>query len=231
MEPPEPSPAVPSPLRLALVGERVLLRPHAASDAAWAFPMLSGRDEILRWLVWRGPADEEELAALYARWLVRAENGEGEWRFAVVERAGESGVGSLTIRLRGNPPTADVGYWIGSEHQGRGYATEAVELATLFAFRHLRAQVLCGWVFVGNEPSRAVLERAGYRLVRTGAERRLGDRRISEWYLALLRSEWETRARPYRPVEIELGSDESAFGDPRETSGGGDAKEREPQRG
>jgi len=187
---------------LSLIGERVTLRPHARADAAWAYPLLAGRDEILRWLVWRGPTDEAELAAYYEHWNLRAENGDGDQRLAVVERASGAGVGSVAIRLR--EATADVGYWIGLPYQNRGYASEAVELALHHAFRHLDAQAVCASVFVGNKPSKRVLERAGFRIVRTGVPRRIDEREVREWHLTLLRVEWEARPEPYQPVAVEL---------------------------
>jgi len=65
------------------------------------------------------------------------------------------------------PGVGDLGYWIGSEHWGRGLATEAVRLLATFAFAEQGAAALCAWVDVGNEASRRVLEKNEFLLQRT----------------------------------------------------------------
>ena len=49
-----------------LRGERVLLRPVCSGDAGRAFSLLHGCDEILRWLLWDGPASAAELEESYS---------------------------------------------------------------------------------------------------------------------------------------------------------------------
>ena len=65
-----------------------------------------------------------------------------------------------------------VGYWLGRDHWGRGYATEALR-----AFLQVdRARPLTAYVAVPNVASRRVLEKAGFSVV----ERRLADDGIEE---------------------------------------------------
>jgi len=182
-------------------GEKVLLRPHVASDAEEAFELLHAREPILRWLIWEGPEEVAELRSTYARWLVSGDEA-SDYQFAIVERESQQLIGSIALRFSGHPRTGDVGYWLGEPFWGRGYVTEAVELVAHVAFEHLGAEALCAWVFVGNEASRIVLERNGYSLVRTVEGRvRQGASQVREWYYTLLRSEWE-RSR------IEVGGSE-----------------------
>jgi ribosomal-protein-alanine N-acetyltransferase len=173
------------------LGEKVVLRPHVESDAEPAFELVHAREPILRWLIWKGPEKMAELRSTYARWLVAGEEA-SDYHFAIVERESEQLIGSIGVRFAGHPRTGDVGYWLGEPFWGRGYVTEAVELVSHVAFEHLGAEVLCAWVFVGNEASRIVLERNGYSLVRTVRGRvRQGADAQDEWYYTLLRSEWE----------------------------------------
>jgi RimJ/RimL family protein N-acetyltransferase len=65
---------------------------------------------------------------------------------------------------------AEVGYWIREEERGAGYATEAVERISTYAFGELRLRKVVARVFEGNEPSMAVLKRAGFE--REGVLRR-----------------------------------------------------------
>jgi RimJ/RimL family protein N-acetyltransferase len=65
-----------------------------------------------------------------------------------------------------------VGFWLGRDHWGRGYATEALR-----AFLQVdRARPLTAYVAVQNVASRRVLEKAGFSVV----ERRLADGGIEE---------------------------------------------------
>lgn len=174
-----------------VTGERVMLRPHRAADAAEAFAMLHENDAILRWLVWDGPRSREELERYYDAWRVTGPDGGEDVSLAVVERSSDALVGSLGIRFGGHPGTGDVGYWIGVPFQGRGYASEAVGLAVRLAFERLDARALCAWVFEGNAASRAVLEKNGFRFLRRAAARVVkGGRTVDEDYFTLLRHEW-----------------------------------------
>lgn len=70
--------------------------------------------------------------------------------------------------------TVEVGYWVGREHWGRGYATEAVAAFSRWAFETFPAVLrLEANVHEGNAGSEAVLLRAGFR--------REGVRRKAVW--------------------------------------------------
>ena len=57
---------------------------------------------------------------------------------------------------------AEIGYWIGAEHWGKGYAPEAVKALLRRAFLDLgRSAVWCGY-YEGNEKSRRVQEKCGF---------------------------------------------------------------------
>lgn len=183
-----------------LVGERVLLRPVTVADAAPAYRAVAGREEILRWLVWGGPAGVQELEERFASWRTGADvrssvlgtSGGHDYWLAIEERETGELVGSITVRFAGHPGDGDIGYWISSDRWGRGYATEAVRLAVRFGFAHLGASVLFAWVFVGNEASRRVLEKCGFALEYTARGKvRKGGKPVDEWYLAQTRWDWE----------------------------------------
>ncbi|NOT30931.1 MAG: GNAT family N-acetyltransferase [Planctomycetes bacterium] len=210
-----------------LVGERVRLRAHRREDARPAFELLHGQEEILRWLVWDGPASPEELEDYYAHGLVTSATAR-DLRLAIEERASGALAGSLAVRflghaaqgdthggLQGDAPgdtQGDIGYWVGLPHQRRGLAREAIALAAELAFRHLGAHALYAWVFVGNLASRRVLERNGFTLAHT-APGRVSKRgvRVDEWHFVLLLSEWRRFSAGVR-LERECVTWESASG-------------------
>jgi RimJ/RimL family protein N-acetyltransferase len=189
---------------LDLIGERVRLRPHRSEDAAAAFALIAGCDEILRWLVWDGPSSPAELGEYYERWAIEGDGGP-DLRLALEERASGALAGSLSVRFAGHPGQGDIGYWIGVPFQRRGLGREALELCAHLAFAHLAASSLTAWVFVGNTASRRVLERTGFTLARSVPGRILKrGARVDEWHFVLLASEWRRLRSGFRPVREEL---------------------------
>ena len=215
----------PQPITSAtLDGKKVALRPVTSGDAPTAYRLIKNREEILRWLVWRGPTNVRELEESFAQWMrpvkdwdVRSGPVRGEayadYLFAIVERganAAEHGpiVGTISARFANHPAMGDIGYWLGEHVWGRGYATEAIRLMTYFCFEHLGISSLCAWVFVGNEASRRALEKNGFTLVRTAVKKVEQDgRALDEWYYVLLRSEWERDAAGWSPEHEALQID------------------------
>lgn len=196
----------------SLGGERVSLRPLTPEDIDAAYPMMADRHEILRWLIWDGPSSLEEMRRLY-RWTNvetpdgRA-NGAGEaagrdYRFAILDEEKQALVGCIGVRFAGHPHSGDVGYWIGEEFWGRGYATEAVRLLSFLCFEHLDASTLFAHVFVGNLASRVVLEKNGFVFTHLsrGKVVKWGEP-IDEWYLALTREGFRGEHGAWRPQAL-----------------------------
>ena len=184
-------------------GERALLRPLCAADAERAFPLVHGRTEVLRWLRWRGPASLAELRQTYAIWRAGDARRGSDYSFAVEERATGAFAGVLLLRFANHPFTADLGYWLALEAQGRGLGSEAVELATALAFEALGAVLVYADALSDNAPSLRVLAKAGFGvdcatpIVRDGVPR-------SEVHLSITRAHWLRRARPAGRLEFAL---------------------------
>jgi [ribosomal protein S5]-alanine N-acetyltransferase len=96
-----------------------------------------------------------------------------EYAFAILAERGEAGselVGMCGLVMPdGSGAHADapavMGYWIGADYWGRGYATAACELLTAFAFAETAVTVIDAYTLVENGASRRVLEKAGAVLV------------------------------------------------------------------
>ena len=72
-------------------------------------------------------------------------------------------VGSINVTPSvENRDVGEIGYYIGSEFQGYGYTTKAVEMLSDYAFENLGYQELFGSVVDGNIGSVRVLQNAGY---------------------------------------------------------------------
>jgi RimJ/RimL family protein N-acetyltransferase len=58
-------------------------------------------------------------------------------------------------------PAVEIGWRLGREHWGHGYATEAGRAVLAFAFGELRLEEVVSFTTVANERSRRVMERLG----------------------------------------------------------------------
>ncbi len=83
-------------------------------------------------------------------------------------------VGALNLIPDENRRVA-IGFWVGEEFKGRGYATGAVEAACRHAFEQQDVDLICAEVLVGNQPSKRVLEKAGFSLAGTFTREIDGD--------------------------------------------------------
>lgn len=67
-----------------------------------------------------------------------------------------------------NPASPELGYWLGVEHWGQGYATEAARAVIDFAFEEYDIRQIVSGARVVNPASRNVLEKCGFQW--TGVE-------------------------------------------------------------
>ena len=72
--------------------------------------------------------------------------------------------------FEGEDRVPETGYWIGREYLGRGFATEALDAALVWASRKLKRRALVAGHFADNPASGRVLEKAGF--LYTGETRR-----------------------------------------------------------
>lgn len=82
------------------------------------------------------------------------------------------------------PDEAEIGYWIGKPYWGRGLIPEAVDALLTRCFNRLKlSAVWCGY-YDGNNKSRRVIEKCGFRYHHTERDivSPLGDRRTEHFY-------------------------------------------------
>ena len=78
------------------------------------------------------------------------------------------------------------------EQWGKGFATEAMQLRTRYAFRELNLHKVMTEVFVGNQASRRALEKNGYRTVGTSRDHFFTRGAWHDvWLGEVLREDWE----------------------------------------
>lgn len=145
------------------------LRPFAESDLddLYEYAQVPGVGEAAGWKHHEDKAESEAVLKMFI---------EGHRTFAIVEKASGRVIGSVGLE----PSAAvyngagigtninDVGYVIGKNYWGKGYANEVVRAILGYAFcvLHLDA-VTCG-IFAGNDSSKAVVQKCGFKCVAEG---------------------------------------------------------------
>ena len=156
-----------------LTADRVYLRYPEMSDwRAWMAVRDASRDFLAPWEpAW--PADALHRSAFRRR--LRRQRAEierdGAYPFFVFALADHALLGGVTLShvRRGVAQAASVGYWVGAQHAGQGFMTEAVCAVLGFAFNQLRLHRVEAICIPDNHPSRRLLERVGF--VREGYAR------------------------------------------------------------
>lgn len=97
-------------------------------------------------------------------WVAHVSGTEPETQFAIeVDCEAAGGVG-LFLQQDVERYSAEIGYWLGEAHWGRGLMTEVVRRFTEHAFANFDLCRIYANVFEWNPASRRVLEKAGYEL-------------------------------------------------------------------
>jgi RimJ/RimL family protein N-acetyltransferase len=170
-------------------GERLTLRVPAEPDLADV--LVACRDpEMIRWTTVPDPyadADGEFWIREHvpAQWA-RAEAAS----FVIADEAGRYS-GAMSLRLSAaDPLVADVGFAVAPWARGRGYATAALRAVCRWGFERLGLARIEWRAYLGNDASRTVAERAGFRV--EGIERAAGVQRgvrRDQWVGAVLAGE------------------------------------------
>jgi RimJ/RimL family protein N-acetyltransferase len=130
----------------------------------------------------------------------------GEWfQFAVVLKGTEQLIGDCGLKTEEDVRQAEIGVTFAREHQGKGYAYEAVSRLLDYAFGDLGVQRVVAIADRQNAPSVALLERLGMR--REGSFIRnvwFKGHWASEYLYAILRDEWLRRHERGERVAREL---------------------------
>jgi RimJ/RimL family protein N-acetyltransferase len=93
--------------------------------------------------------------------IAAATRKEGEASFAITLERTLIGVCGVDPRADG----PEIGYWLGVDHWGQGYATEAARALIDHAFGELGYEALQAGARVSNPASRRVLEKCGFQWV------------------------------------------------------------------
>jgi len=145
--------------RVPLETERLLLEPIGPAHAEGLFEAtVASRPELLPWMPWAKDPTLERAKTVAAK--APSEWVEGHFRFAVVERDSEMVLGVVGLDLAEG--SAELSYWIRSDHAGRGLTTEASRGLMDWAVRVLRVSRFTLWAGRDNHRSRRLAEKLGF---------------------------------------------------------------------
>ena len=173
---------------MEIIGERVRLRPWRSGDEAALVGIANNRN------LWRNLTNRFPHPYTYddaVTWIgIANARPEDALHFAIISEGEITGGVGFSRQEDLYTRTAEIGYWVGEPHWGRGIATEALTLASEVALRDFDFARLQAGVLEWNRASCRVLEKAGYeleaRLLRQGYK----DGKVCDiWMYALLRDE------------------------------------------
>jgi ribosomal-protein-alanine N-acetyltransferase len=178
--------------RPTLTTKRLILRPFVHEDAAEVTRLVSDRRIADTTLNIPHPYDETTAEAWIGTHQEVAERDEG-LTLAVTERASGAIVGAVGLTIKRAHRRAELGYWVGVEHWGRGYATEASRAMLDHAFDILELSRVVAHCLTRNAGSWRVMEKLGMQ--REGQLRQhvvKWDVPEDIWIYGILREEWTT---------------------------------------
>lgn len=140
---------------------RISLHPFTPADAAEAFACINER--LSRYTAWDPPHSRDAFRQIWEEWLIAARAGTDLHFVARLIETGEF-LGLLGLhRLTGNRP--EIGIWIRTEAQGRGYGHEMVTALVRRASNRYSPAHFRYPVALENRPSRRIAERLGGTIV------------------------------------------------------------------
>ena len=172
--------------------ERLVLRCPAESDAA-RIARLLGNWNVAHWVVRVPyPFRPEHAAAWIARSAEERATGQ-DWPFLITLRDGALLLGSMDLTIDGDASSGALGYWLGEDYWGQGYATEAAIAMVAFAFDILQLREITANALPDNQRSIRVLEKAGFRHVGRQLEDTIERGQVDTELFALQRATWRSR--------------------------------------
>lgn len=148
--------------QLPLETERLLLRPWRQSDATAIAGLLDDPEMADFLMVIPQPFVPFDAQTLIRAAWRRLTTGRGFDLAVALKEAPDEPIGSVGIGLSGEDRRGDLGFWIGRDYWGRGYATEAAGRLMKFARDALHVTAFTATAAEDNAASIAVLRKLGF---------------------------------------------------------------------
>lgn len=146
---------------LKLETERLILREWEYNDIN---DLVEGLNNInvSKWLAYVPYPYTEEDAKAY---IEEVKNNSNDYSFAIVLKNENKVIGNVALNsINKTHGIAGGGIWINEKYHGNGYGIEAFNRKIAYAFNELGLRRLENGYFNGNESSRKMQEKLGYKL-------------------------------------------------------------------
>ena len=171
-----------------------LLEERHAEEVFWLCD--TGRERLRQWLPWvESTLSADDTRAFIRNSLEQFAKGEslvvGIWYKGCL-----AGVISF-VAINKTNRSAMIGYWLGTEYEGKGIVSRACAAMIDYGFRELGLNRIVVRAAPENARSQAVPQRLGF--TREGVERQaewVNDRFLDMVVYSLLRDEWRYRSEP-----------------------------------
>lgn len=182
--------------------ERLTIRPWQPADRP-SFAAFTQDPEVMRYVHRGEPFTETEIDEFLARQQRQLE-AHDMCMGAMIEKCSGLIIGVAGVQPLGGSGDLEIGWWLGRDAWGRGYATEAGRAAMHHVLDTLRRPRVVAVIDPGNDPSTRVVTRLGFQYDRryTGAElkHRLPDLVVDLYY--------RNRERPSPEPELRMTGDQ-----------------------
>jgi len=148
-------------MQVNYTGERVSLRPITLADCTEEYVSWLRDPEVNRYLETRW--QEKTLASVQSFVTQMIYSGTNRL-MAIIENATCRHIGNIKIgQINIRHLNADISYFIGNRGSwGKGYATDAIKVATEFGFKQLGLRTIKAGLYSGNIASQKALAKCGY---------------------------------------------------------------------
>jgi RimJ/RimL family protein N-acetyltransferase len=150
-----PPPTLREPRPCVLETERLVLRKPTLADVSTMTRLANDRRIAINTRRLPHPYLQDHAVA-----FVNAQNSDRETVFLIERDFRPIGMVGIDWRAPENP---ELGYWIGVDHWGQGFATEAARAAIDFTFEEFDIEHIISGARVANPASRNVLEKCGFQ--------------------------------------------------------------------
>lgn len=155
--------AVPELAKTSLSGDRISLRAALAGDAARLYAYI--RDPAVNRFLNVVPPEDFAMFAAHLREMLGGDE-VTDLVYVIAEQSSHAALGVIRL-LRQGSTDANVSFWLGQEHWGKRFASDAIRAVARHAVRDLGISAFVAQVFGGNVRSANVLGHLGFKLVRT----------------------------------------------------------------
>jgi RimJ/RimL family protein N-acetyltransferase len=172
---------------------RLVLRRFQDKDLL-AFVAYRSDPEIARFQSWYSINEDEALR--FIRGQQRTQFGvPGKWvQAAIAEKETDALIGDVGVCIKADDPTtAEIGFTLSREHQGRGYASEAVMLVLRIIFEETDVERVEGVTDSRNVASKGLLSRVGMTKSKAEKAQFKGSTCI-EYTYEIRKKDWKSRA-------------------------------------